>query len=114
MACVTKRRGKWMLDYRDQHRKRHWEVTNGNRKDAELLLAQRLQEIGKGEYLSRSEEKTFDELAEAYLAAHIRINVRATTAKDYEANLDLHLKPYFSGRRLRAITPSMVEDFRRH
>jgi hypothetical protein len=39
MATVVKRRGKWTLDYRGQHGKRRWEATDGNRKQAELLLA---------------------------------------------------------------------------
>ena len=46
MACVRKRRvGKgyrWVLDYRDQQGRRHWETTKGNRKEAEGLLAERV------------------------------------------------------------------------
>jgi hypothetical protein len=52
MACVTKRRGKYVLDYYDQNGKRRWETTNGNRKEAELLLAQRLQETHGGDFHS--------------------------------------------------------------
>ncbi len=112
MACVTKRRGKWILDYRDAHGKRHWETTDLSKKEAQLLLAQRLQEIHRGEYQAKREERTFDGLAEAYLAGHVRVNVRATTAKDYEGNLKLHIRPYFTGRRIRHITPEQVEQFR--
>jgi hypothetical protein len=34
MATVTKRRGKWTLDYYDQHGKRRWETTASNKKKA--------------------------------------------------------------------------------
>jgi len=114
MACVTKRRGKWILDYRDQQGKRHWETTNGNRKQAGLLLAQRLQEIGRHEYQPRSEQKTFDELADAYLAGHVRVNVRASTAKSYEGDLNRHILPYFKGRKIREITPDDIDHFKSH
>ncbi len=48
MACVRKRRGKWTLDYTDQHGHRRREAVDGNKKDAQRLLAKRLQEIGRG------------------------------------------------------------------
>ena len=71
MACIRKRRGKWVLDYRDQQGRRHWETTDGNRKDAELLMAQRLQEIGTGEFRTSAEQETFEKLVEAYTAARV-------------------------------------------
>ena len=39
MACVKKRRGKWVVDYRDVSGRRRWETINGNRKEAEERLA---------------------------------------------------------------------------
>jgi integrase len=112
MACVVKRRNKWMLDYRDQHGVRRIETTQGNKKDAELLLAQRLQEIGRGEFQPRQEEKTFKELVDIYTSNHIETNVRSSTRADYLTNLRLHLLPYFGRTRLRAITPEVVEAWR--
>ena len=47
MACVVKRRGKYVLDY-DQNGKRRWETTNANKKEAALLIAQRVQEVARG------------------------------------------------------------------
>ena len=38
MACVRKRRGMWVADYRDHSGKRHWE-TFETRKEAEQELA---------------------------------------------------------------------------
>ncbi len=112
MACVTKRRGKWILDYRDAHGKRHWETTDLSKKEAQLLLAQRLQEIHRGEYQVRSEEKTFAELTKAYQDGHVTVNVRKSTRRGYEAIIRLYLLPYFDGVKARSITPEMFEVFR--
>lgn len=111
MACVRRRRGKWCLDYRDQQGRRHWETTSGNRKAADRLLAQRLQEIGRGTYAPVREQVTFDEAAASFLA-HCEGQVRDTTLKDYACCLRLHLTPYFSGWKLRAIQRHCVEAFR--
>ena len=65
MACVRKRRvGKgyrWVLDYRDQQGRRHWETTKGNRKEAEGLLAERVREIGRGTYRAPAERVIFED-----------------------------------------------------
>src|SRR3989304_3778457 len=92
MACVSKRRGKWVIDYRDQHGIRRWETVEGTRKDADERLARLIQEIGHNEYQPRQEHKTFNELVDAYTKAHIQVNVRATTCRDYENRINLLLR----------------------
>jgi len=112
VACIRKRRNKWVLDYRDHQGRRHWETVHGNRKDAEQLLAQRLQEIGKGEYQAKNEQTTFDELSDAYKTGHIAVNVRQSTRRDYERNIRRYLIPHFAGMKIRTISPEMIEAFR--
>lgn len=114
MACIRKRRSKWILDYRDQQGKRHWETIDGNRKDAERVLADRIKEIGKGEYQSVRDQRTFDELVEAYRSMHIDVNLRGSTRDDYNGRIKLHILPYFSNIKLQKITPEMVEWFKNH
>ncbi|MGH6634754.1 MAG: hypothetical protein ACRED0_00995, partial [Gammaproteobacteria bacterium] len=113
MACIRKKKrgGKWILDYRDQQGRRHWETVNGNRKAAERLLAQRIQEIGKGVYQAPHEHITFDELAVSFLR-QCEGTVRDTTLKDYTGNLRLHLAPYFAGWKIRSIRRADVESLR--
>ena len=102
MACVRKRRvGKgyrWVLDYRDQQGRRHWETTKGNRKEAEGLLAERVREVSRGTYRRPAERVTFEDLAQAYVK-HAETNVRPTTFKDYRGNLIRHLLLRFQGWR---------------
>jgi len=88
-----------------------WETTSGNRKEADRLLAQRLQEIGRGTYATAREQVTFDELAESFLK-HCEGQVRDTTLKDYTGNCVRHLAPFFWGWKLRAIQRATVEALR--
>jgi len=111
MACVRNRRGKWCLDYRDQDGKRRWETTDLNKKEANLLLAQRIQEIGKGEFQSTGDQYNFDQLVDAFTDGHI-VNVRDTTAKDYKGNINRHILPYFKGWKIRTVTMQHVEAYR--
>ena len=117
MACVRKRRvgkgSRWVLDYRDQQGRRHWETTKGNRKEAEGRLAERVRQIGRGTYRAPAERVSFEDLGEAYLKG-AAANVRATTLKDYTCNLTLHLMPYFRGWKIRDIRRADVEAFRAH
>jgi len=112
MACISKRRGKWVLDFYDHQGKRRVQTVDGTRKDAERLLAKRIQEIGRGDYQAEREQMLFQELAQAYTVGHIAVNIRENTRRDYERNIRLYLLPYFSGVKVRSITPEMVEAFR--
>jgi Phage integrase, N-terminal SAM-like domain len=126
MACIRKRRGRWVLDYRDQQGCWHWETVEGNRKEAQRLLAERVREISRGTYRGPTEQVSFEGLAQAFLK-DAEANVRDTTFKDYRGNLNRHLLPWFQGLKVRDIrradpkpasrpihgTP-YVESFRAH
>lgn len=113
MACIRKKKrgGKWILATAISKGAVHWETTQGNRKAAERLLAQRIQEIGKGTYQAPHEHVTFDALAESFLR-QCSGAVRDTTYKDYSGNLNRHLMPSFTGWKIRAIRRADVESFR--
>jgi integrase len=113
MACVRKRRGKYVLDYYDQHGQRRWETTKGNKREADRLLRQRQEEVERGTYQARSDQTTFEELAEAYIA-RAKTKVRDITAAEYEDTIRRHILPFFTGRRLRTITLRDVELFAEH
>src|SRR5690349_4519685 len=113
MACVRKRRGKYVLDYYDQNGTRRWETTDGNKKEAELLLAQRLQEVDRGEYQARDDQPLFDDLSDSYIDS-VKLEVRDITAAEYEDDIRRHILPFFEGRRVRSLTVRDIEDFRKH
>lgn len=91
---------------------RRWETIKGNKRDAEQRLAQRLPEIGLGEFQAAREQITFDALVSAYLAGHVKVAVRASTRKSYEGLIRLHPAPHFQGRPVRSITVADVEKLR--
>ena len=92
-----------MLDYYDQHGKRHWETVRRNKKDAEKLLIRRLSEIEKGTF--STEDITFSDFANMWLENYARINVKDSTYVSYEKHIRNHLKPFFRDMGLKKITP---------
>ena len=57
MACVRKRRSKWVADYRGHTGKRHWE-TYGTRKEAERALGLSTVAIKDGRYSAPNDKRT--------------------------------------------------------
>lgn len=91
MACIRKRRGKWVIDYRDALGKRRWETVDGNRKDAEDRLAKIL---ASGKQVIDT-KRTFREYAEEWLRTYARTHVKESTLREYEAVFKNHLFPLF-------------------
>jgi integrase len=57
MACIRKRRGKWVADYRDPSGRRRW-ITRDTRKEAEAALAAIHVAIAKDEYVAPDTTRT--------------------------------------------------------
>jgi len=111
MACVRKRRDKWVIDFYDQFGKRHWETVGTNKKEAEEVLAQRLLEVGKSVYRPQSKAKKFDEVAEHWYQTQIVPNKRPKTAHYYRNLLDNHLLPFFTGIKLSRVDVALIERY---
>ena len=75
MACVRKRRDKWVIDFYDQFGKRHWETIGTSKKDAEEELAKRLLDVGKNTYCSQNKSRVFGEV-EAFAREEKRRGIR--------------------------------------
>jgi len=109
--AVVKRRGKWVLDYYDQHGKRRWETAQGNQKKAKELLAQRLLEIGRGDYLSPKERKvSFTELTDKWLTGR-EAKIRPATIGQYRDHVGKHLSPFFGSVLVGRIDMLLVEAY---
>lgn len=114
MAKVAKRRDRYTLDYRDQYGTRRWETLpmGTTRKEADQALSARVQQVRSGEYQSRHDELTFNELADAYIRNHVAVHLRDSAGEDYQYIIAFHLQPYFGKRRIRSIAMADVEKFR--
>jgi len=95
MACVKKRRGKWVVDYRDTEGHRRWVTVDGNRDDAEQVLSNI---IGGGKR-PVNRKITFKESAEQWLEKEAKVRLKRSTYLEYKAALDNHLIPFFGRKR---------------
>jgi len=95
MACIKKRRGKWVVDYRDTEGHRRWVTVEGNRDDAEQVLGK----IINGGKRPVNRKATFTEWAEQWLETEAKARLKRSTFLEYEAALDNHLVPFFGKKR---------------
>ncbi len=95
MACIKKRRGKWVVDYRDTEGHRRWVTVEGNREDAEQVMAKI---IGGGKR-PVNRKATFKEWADQWLETEAKARLKRSTYLEYEAALDNHLVPFFGKKR---------------
>src|SRR5262245_34136030 len=109
MACVVKRRGKWVVDFRDQNNKRRWE-TYETRREADDALAKRIGEVKRGAYRAAVDLPTFAIVAADWLTE--KRERAAGTVRGYQVQLDHHLLPRFGPIRIDLLTLRDVEQFK--
>jgi integrase len=109
MACVVKRRGKWVVDFRDQTGKRRWE-TYETRRAADDALSKRIGDVKDRVYRRPVDLPTFEAVANDWLAG--RKDRAASTVEFYRRQLTGHLLPAFGPSRIDQITTKAVERFR--
>src|SRR4030095_8132610 len=88
--AISKRRGRWVLDYRDASGVRKWVTVDGNRKDAETEMA-KLTLAGKK---SLNRKATVKEQAAVWLEAEAKARTKGSTYHEYKAAFDNHIVPY--------------------
>ncbi len=103
MACIRKRRGKWVIDYRDVSGKRRWETVEGNRSDAEGRLAKI---VSNGKRVET--KRLFKEYAEDWLNTY-RVELKDSTYINYESVLRTHLYPAFGSVLFSKITRGEIK-----
>jgi len=109
MACIRKRRGKWVLDFYDQDGKRRWETYEAQ-KAAKDALRKRLEELHRGTYHAPAELPTLREVAEAWLAN--KADRRPATVAYWENHIHRHILTALGDRRVDRISTTDVEAFR--
>ena len=65
MACIRKRRGKWVADYRDPSVKRRWE-TFTTRKEAESAMADHHTAIRENRWVKPNDKRTVKDAFESW------------------------------------------------
>jgi len=90
MACIKKRRNRWVIDYRDITGHRRWETVQGTRKVAEDRLGEILK-TGKPSPVDT--KRTFKEYAEVWMDTYAKTEIKESTRREYTAVLRNHLYP---------------------
>jgi integrase len=90
MACIKKRRAKWVVDYRDSQGKRHWE-TQPNRDKARERLAEILNPREEPE--QSVETRTFQQYGDWWLENCAQGAIKASTFEEYKSVLQKHVYP---------------------
>ncbi len=90
MACIKKRRGKWVVDWRDTQGRRHWET-----KPDKEMAKKRLAEIIQAENAppTQAETRTFREYGDWWLENVAKGSIKESTYQEYEAVLRNHVYP---------------------
>jgi len=115
MACITKKRGKLVIDFYDQHgRRRLKTLPDGTRKkDAQKMLHETLKQVERGTYLPDKKIPTFREVAEQWLA-YKKMNIREHTYESYEAHVKNNLKPFFGETKITRLNYNSITKFAAH
>jgi integrase len=111
MACIVKRRGRWVVDFRDHTGARRWKTLRKGLKkaDAEEEMSNILEKVRDKTYLSNSKIPTFKKVAKDWLN-YKKPKVRET----YWEVLEVHVRIHFEDLdplRINQITIPVLEKF---
>ncbi|MBF0475102.1 MAG: site-specific integrase [Deltaproteobacteria bacterium] len=111
MACLVKRRDRWVIDFYDQHGERHWKTmpkdcTKGRAKE-ELRAIE--EAVAKGFYFTEVKTPYFREVAADWLE-YKKPNVRGSTWSKYEGYVKSHFTELLD-LKINRITTATAEKF---
>ncbi len=107
MACIRKRRDKFVVDYRDAFGVRRW-ITCETRRDADLALERALAESREPRRASWDPNLAVDTYAAHWLET-IAGALKPRTIESYESALRLHVLPLLGRVKLRQLTRASVK-----
>jgi integrase len=117
MASIRKRKfgpnkehEAWIVDYRDQHRKRRLK-TFSTKKDAEAWKVNALHEVQTGIHTPASVSKTVEEAWRLWLADCEANNLEFGTIRQRRQHLQHHVLPFIGRQRLSSLTMPLVYEF---
>ena len=101
--------GRWQIDYRDPHGRRH-RASFDTRRDADKALVEIKTRIAKGQFVAAKLIPKFREVAEDWLRA--KADRRPGTVGNWHTQIDLHLNPQLGDLRLDRIDVALIEKLR--
>ena len=111
MACITKRRDRWVIDFYDHHGKRRWKTLpkGTTKKKAKEELRAIEEQVANGIYLPTKKIPLFSEVAQDWIE-YKKPNLRASTWGVYEGHVNKHFHD-LECLKINRITTATVEKF---
>ena len=107
MACIRKRRGKYVVDYRDAFGRRRW-VTCDSRRESERVLSERLSAVRRSAQPVIDPEVRVGAYAERWLGL-VAAGLKPRTLQSYAGALRIHLLPLIGTKKLRELQRGQVK-----
>jgi integrase len=111
MACISKRRGRWVIDFYDQHGKRRWITlpagTTKAKAREELRAAEEM--VARKIYLPLKKIPSFSEVAHDWIEFK-RSKLRASTWEVYEGHVRNHFRD-MDKLKINQVTTATTEKF---
>ncbi len=111
MACIAKRRGRYVIDFYDNHGKRRWKTLpkDARKKDAHKALRDIEDQLENGIYLPSKEIPTFKKVAEDWII-HKKVNLRASTWSVYNGHIRNHFND-LTDLKINRISTPRIESY---
>src|SRR5262245_1133052 len=109
MACVRKRRGKYVVDYRDSADIRRW-VTCETRRDAEAILDEKRRESRQGTRPVVDPDINIADYSKRWLSM-VRATIKRATYECYDNTLRLHILPVFGTTKVRQVQRGRIREW---
>jgi len=115
MACIAKRRGRYVIDFYDnQGRRQRKTLKAGTTKKAAKDELRDIEErLENGTFIPQKKMPLFSEVADMWLKTK-KPNIRQSTYEQYKGHLENHLKPFYKENRINRINYNKVEKFIAH
>src|SRR5215470_18507091 len=108
MACIRKRRGKWVVDYRDALGIRRW-FTCESKREADDVLAEKIGESRQGVQRPNADTNiTVERYADLWLE-QVSANIAPKTLESYRDLLRLHIRPALGITKVRQVHRGMIK-----
>lgn len=111
MACIRKRRDRWIIDFYDNQGRRRWKTLpkGSTKKNAKEKLREIEERLGKGTWTPEKKIPVFSKVYEDWLEFK-KPNVRYSTLRKYKGYLKNHFQD-FEQARINRITIASIEKF---
>jgi hypothetical protein len=114
MACVKRRRGKWVADYRDHTGKRHWE-TYETRKEAQSALAGHTVALKDNRYVPPNDRRTVKDAFDSWFKLCVEGSdnrsgkpLRPATQALYSMTWRVHVGPPWGALKFRQVDAEAI------